>query len=117
MRISDWSSDVCSSDLPRFTGPIEQVPPAYSAIKIDGQRAYDLARKGETVEMKARSVTIHSLSILPGTGRGSKQTCRRSGQYCASRIPSRPSTNTISHSAESLPSSSRDIYGRLQELY
>ncbi|HET6524618.1 tRNA pseudouridine(55) synthase TruB [Sphingopyxis sp.] len=47
--------------LPRFTGPIEQVPPAYSAIKIDGQRAYDLARKGEAVEMKARSVTIHSL--------------------------------------------------------
>lgn len=47
--------------LPRFTGSIEQVPPAYSAIKIDGQRAYDLARKGEAVEMKARAVTIHSL--------------------------------------------------------
>ena len=47
--------------LPRFTGPIEQVPPAFSAIKIDGQRAYDLARKGEAVEMKARSVTIFSL--------------------------------------------------------
>ncbi|MDR7060668.1 MULTISPECIES: tRNA pseudouridine(55) synthase TruB [unclassified Sphingopyxis] len=49
--------------LPRFTGPIEQVPPAYSAIKIDGQRAYDRARAGEEVEMKARSVTVHSLSI------------------------------------------------------
>lgn len=47
--------------LPRFTGAIEQVPPAYSAIKIDGQRAYDLARKGEAVEMKARGVTIFSL--------------------------------------------------------
>ncbi|MBJ7441903.1 MAG: tRNA pseudouridine(55) synthase TruB, partial [Sphingopyxis sp.] len=47
--------------LPHFTGPIEQVPPAFSAIKIDGQRAYDLARKGEAVEMKARSVTIYSL--------------------------------------------------------
>ena len=47
--------------LPQFTGPIEQVPPAFSAIKIDGQRAYDLARKGEAVEMKARAVTIHSL--------------------------------------------------------
>ena len=47
--------------LPRFTGPIEQVPPADSAIKIDGQRAYDLARKGEAVEMKARGVTIYSL--------------------------------------------------------
>jgi tRNA pseudouridine55 synthase len=47
--------------LPRFTGPIEQVPPAFSAIKIDGERAYDRARKGEAVEMKARGVTIHSL--------------------------------------------------------
>ncbi|MBN8845809.1 MAG: tRNA pseudouridine(55) synthase TruB [Sphingomonadales bacterium] len=47
--------------LPRFTGPIEQVPPAYSAIKIDGQRAYDRARAGEEVEMKARGVTIYAL--------------------------------------------------------
>jgi tRNA pseudouridine55 synthase len=47
--------------LPRFTGPIEQIPPAYSAIKIDGKRAYDLARAGGTVEMKARRVTIHCL--------------------------------------------------------
>jgi tRNA pseudouridine55 synthase len=52
--------------LPRFTGPIEQVPPAYSAIKIDGQRAYDRARKGEAVEMKARAVTIHSLRHSQG---------------------------------------------------
>jgi len=49
--------------LPRFTGPIEQAPPVYSAIKIDGQRAYDLARAGEEVEMKLRAVTIHSLAI------------------------------------------------------
>ena len=49
--------------LPRFTGPIEQAPPAYSAILIDGQRAYDLARKGEEVEMKTRSVRIHSLLV------------------------------------------------------
>lgn len=49
--------------LPRFTGPIEQAPPAFSAILIDGQRAYDLARKGEQVEMKTRSVTIHALAI------------------------------------------------------
>jgi tRNA pseudouridine55 synthase len=52
------------SVLPRFTGPIEQAPPAYSAIKIDGQRAYDLARAGEVVEMKKRAVTIHALSML-----------------------------------------------------
>jgi tRNA pseudouridine55 synthase len=52
--------------LPRFTGSIEQVPPAYSALKVGGQRAYDLARAGETVELKARSVTIHSLTTDPG---------------------------------------------------
>ena len=50
--------------LPRFTGPIEQAPPAYSAILIDGQRAYDLARKGEAVEMKTRRVTIHALTLV-----------------------------------------------------
>jgi len=53
--------------LVRFTGPIEQVPPAYSALKVGGQRAYDLARAGEQVELKARSVVIHSLVILPQT--------------------------------------------------
>ncbi len=50
--------------LPCFIGPIEQVPPAYSAILIDGQRAYDLARKGEDVEMKARAVTVHALTFV-----------------------------------------------------
>jgi tRNA pseudouridine55 synthase len=49
--------------LPRFTGRIEQVPPAYSALKVGGQRAYDLARAGEVVELKARAVTIFSLSV------------------------------------------------------
>ncbi|HEY6815084.1 MAG TPA: tRNA pseudouridine(55) synthase TruB [Croceibacterium sp.] len=47
-----------------FTGEIEQVPPAYSALKVDGKRAYDLARAGEDVELKARTVTIHSLEPL-----------------------------------------------------
>jgi len=47
--------------LPGFTGPIEQAPPAYSAILIDGVRAYDRARAGEDVEMKLRAVTIHAL--------------------------------------------------------
>jgi tRNA pseudouridine55 synthase len=46
------------------------VPPAYSALKVDGERAYDLARKGEAVELASRNVTIHALEILPGTGRG-----------------------------------------------
>ncbi|MEK6637996.1 MAG: tRNA pseudouridine(55) synthase TruB [Pseudomonadota bacterium] len=47
--------------LPRFTGPIEQVPPAFSALKVDGKRAYDLARAGEDVVLASRNVTIHSL--------------------------------------------------------
>ncbi len=49
--------------LAQFTGPIEQIPPAYSAIKIDGKRAYDLARAGEVVEMKSRAVTVYQLTI------------------------------------------------------
>ncbi|RSV33164.1 tRNA pseudouridine(55) synthase TruB [Sphingomonas sp. ABOLH] len=59
--------------LARFTGPIEQVPPAYSALKIDGERAYDLARKGEEVVLATRKVTVFSLQILPGTGRGTSE--------------------------------------------
>ncbi|WP_421855504.1 tRNA pseudouridine(55) synthase TruB [Novosphingobium sp.] len=47
--------------LIQFTGPIEQTPPAYSAIKVDGKRAYDLARAGEEVALKSRHVTIHRL--------------------------------------------------------
>lgn len=49
--------------LPRFLGEIEQIPPRFSAIKIDGQRAYDLARDGEEIEMKSRFVWIESLEI------------------------------------------------------
>ena len=49
--------------LPRFVGAISQVPPRYSAIKIDGERAYDLARDGETVELAARPVEIHALEM------------------------------------------------------
>jgi len=57
--------------LPRFTGPIDQVPPAYSALKVDGERAYDLARAGEEVVLASRSVTIHSLQSSPSPmGRG-----------------------------------------------
>ena len=55
--------DQLQQALAQFTGPIEQIPPAYSAIKIDGKRAYDLARAGEVVEMKSRGVTVHQLTI------------------------------------------------------
>lgn len=53
--------------LGAFIGQIEQTPPAFSAIKIDGQRAYKLARKGEVVEIPKRTVTIHSLELLDYT--------------------------------------------------
>lgn len=49
--------------LPRFIGPIEQVPPAYSALKVDGERAYDRARAGVAVTLKSRAVTVHSLTL------------------------------------------------------
>ena len=56
------------SILSDFQGVIQQAPPAFSAIKIDGERAYDLARAGETVEMAERPVTIEKLGSggLPG---------------------------------------------------
>ncbi len=49
--------------LERFTGAIDQVPPAYSALKVDGKRAYALARAGAEVELKSRTVRVHSLSV------------------------------------------------------
>lgn len=56
--------------LPIFTGPIEQVPPAFSALKVDGKRAYDLARAGGDVVLASRNIVIHSLSVCPERSRG-----------------------------------------------
>lgn len=53
--------------LPRFTGPILQTPPSFSALKIGGQRAYTLARAGEEVTLQPRPVTIHNLKLLNST--------------------------------------------------
>ena len=50
--------------LPRFTGRIEQAPPRFSAVKVEGERAYDLAREGEMVELATREVEIHRLEWL-----------------------------------------------------
>lgn len=50
--------------IPRFIGDIIQTPPAYSAIKINGQRAYDIARAGDIPDIKERTVTIHDIAIL-----------------------------------------------------
>ena len=56
--------------LPNFTGPIEQVPPAYSALKIGGKAAYARARAGEKVEMQPRQVTISNLTVRAERSRG-----------------------------------------------
>jgi len=71
-ELNQVSSDVPSLDavqaaLKQFTGEITQRPPIYSAIKINGRRAYDLARKGEVFEMPERQVTVFSLELLDYT--------------------------------------------------
>jgi tRNA pseudouridine55 synthase len=58
------SLDEVQAVLNQFIGNITQVPPVYSAIKINGQRAYKLAREGKTVDVPSRSVTIHSIEML-----------------------------------------------------
>jgi tRNA pseudouridine55 synthase len=50
--------------LPRFTGAIEQIPPQFSAVKVGGARAYDLAREGETVALEARTIDVHELRLV-----------------------------------------------------
>lgn len=68
ITLSNAQSDISRAQveqvLARFVGEIEQTPPAFSAIKINGQRAYKLARAGKTVELPSRKVTIYSLEIL-----------------------------------------------------
>jgi tRNA pseudouridine55 synthase len=61
------TSNVTKSDIEKvilkFIGEIEQLPPIYSALKIDGKRAYDLARKGEVVVLKKRKITINNIEL------------------------------------------------------
>ena len=58
------SDQAIRAALPRFTGHVEQTPPAFSALKIGGQRAYDLARAGQTVDLKPRQVMIDRLELV-----------------------------------------------------
>lgn len=63
----DSPPDISAADLrevlPSFVGSIAQTPPAFSAIKVNGQRAYDLARRGKDVKLKPRQIEIHSLKL------------------------------------------------------
>ena len=79
------TSDHLEAALPRFTGEIEQVPPAYSALKIDGKAAYARARAGEEVELKSRSVTIYDLRLLESSAGSATLSARVSkGTYIRS---------------------------------
>ncbi len=73
ITVVDESPDVSESQLRQaerlLTGTITQIPPKYSAIKVDGKRAYELARKGKAVEIPSRQVTIHALSLTLSEGK------------------------------------------------
>ena len=86
--------------LPQFTGEIEQVPPAYSALKIGGKAAYARARAGEEVELKARRVTVHAFEILPGTGRG---TAARSDVVEGAHVSAASTVGPLHHASHGPP--------------
>lgn len=58
------STEDIQKHLPSYTGHIEQIPPQFSAIKVDGERAYDLAREGQKLELKPREVYVESLELI-----------------------------------------------------
>ena len=58
------TKELVENTLIQFIGSIQQVPPVYSAVKIDGKRAYDYARKGETVEIKAKELVIDEIELM-----------------------------------------------------
>ena len=60
--------EALESTLENFRGEIQQIPPMYSALKVNGQKLYDLARKGKEVERKSRTITVHQLTLLDSTG-------------------------------------------------
>jgi tRNA pseudouridine55 synthase len=62
------SEDEFLGILPQFRGEIQQIPPMYSALKVNGQKLCDLARKGKTVEREARTITIFELECLAFSG-------------------------------------------------
>ena len=63
-EVPELTADRVASALDQFVGEIEQVPPMYSALKRNGRRLYEMARKGESVERPSRNVTIHTLELI-----------------------------------------------------
>ena len=64
VRVEDISEDYFNEVLQRFVGEIEQVPPPYSAVKVQGRKAYDMAREGEEFELAPRIINVYSLEVL-----------------------------------------------------
>jgi len=62
--IDHITREMVDERLKRFVGTIQQVPPVFSAVKVDGKRAYDYARKGEDIELKAKTLVIDELEVL-----------------------------------------------------
>ncbi len=62
------TAEAIRAALPAFIGDIQQIPPQFSAVKVDGERAYDLARSGETVELEPRQVTVHDAELIETEG-------------------------------------------------
>lgn len=62
--VSDLTLESVKARLGQFTGTIQQVPPNYSAIQVQGKRLYDLARSGQAIEVAARSVEVHKIEVL-----------------------------------------------------
>jgi tRNA pseudouridine55 synthase len=63
-RAANITAEDVEAVLPRFRGEILQIPPMYSALKVNGQKLYELARKGKEVERQPRPITIHELTLL-----------------------------------------------------
>jgi tRNA pseudouridine55 synthase len=100
--------------LGRFTGEIEQVPPAYSAVKIGGKAAYARTRAGEVVELKPRTVTIHSMSLQdPGEMRDPP--CQEQSRDCAIALDELALSCTVSKGTY-IRSLARDIAHALGTL-
>lgn len=74
------TADAIRAALPAFIGEIEQIPPQYSAVKVDGERAYDLARSGEAVELEPRQVTVYEAELMGMVGDDIAQFRVRSGK-------------------------------------
>lgn len=86
-KVENITKELLEEVLEKYRGEIEQIPPMYSAIKINGEKLYDLARKGIEIERKARKIEIFELKIIEFDGKKCKIECEVSkGTYIRSLI-------------------------------